>query len=534
MVVDPISAVAGLALGMLVGLGTGALLGPRFLSGPDEQTADPSAVAQRLETEPTEASVRNTLESLVDAVDRLDQAAPGRSAAANGPAERAQALADAVEDGDLVFDRPVEDESDPVAGADPKLGADIDSDLEPDQAEQGPSFDHVVAAARAVQEGNRIQSRDLSRLLEYLTDPDRADEAHIRDTLSTVVGTVEEADQLDEALSVVTDQGDPAQMGDRVARELSGVDGDRAAAVRRLAKSLSDVATRLDRCERTRSSVEEALGRVGTVVDAQVASLDLSAGSPSDQAQRLASALDNGDVTLTDTGSGPASAAAAAERDVDPESPLASDLVEALSDTTMTNDETLRKTLKEVLRAIDETETVRGRLDTVDRDTVRSLADDLAEDLSASASSVESHLADRVNELREMIDRASEADTLPVYAAKQELTYYDRTLFPRLRRDDGGEDTDTETVEQLLEEVEQRRSHIRTSYPSNYPDHNHTIPIHFLELVAHLHEEATHAVDRDEHERALGLLDAADDTLDWIDDLYDRHDYRALLQQLRG
>jgi hypothetical protein len=523
--VELVSILIGAAVGLLLGVGIGVVLGTRVLghSGPDAEAVlrEP---ATELGVAPTRQTVVSEVRDLTATIDRLVQAldAGARIDRNAPPVDRLRAVTDAVERGDVGVQRAPPDNTD-----------ERESDDGEDD-EQLLAFEEFVDAAVSVQADTQVNTRDSERLLRYLSDPESASQDQFAETLTTTVERLETAAVVTDTLPDRGSRRDPSRVADSVQRDLRGVEGELADGADALADHLARTADQLSECETVRDDLQDAAARICTVADNQTSLQFSGPESATARAGTLADALNDGTVMLSDSGDSVADVATAAKRTVAPESKLATRLVDGLADQDTVDEDRFRTTLENVLTTIDETEAVRGRLDAVDREQVSTLAEDLAEDLEGASKEVESYLLDRVQDLVDAIERSNEADALTAYAAKQELRYYDRTLLPQLRTSSGEGGADVDTVDRLLDEVEDRRSTIRTQYPSNYPDHNHNIPIHFLELVEQLHDQANDATLQGNHQRALGLLEAANQVLDWIEQLYERHAYSALLQQLRG
>jgi len=530
MVSEIVTAAIGVT-SLVVGVAVGFAGHRQFVA----DDADPGTVlsrpARELEVEPEPEAVTGAVETLVGTVETVERGADLPASVdvsrSDPPAVRATALERAVSDRDLVVVTPDEvDGPADTTGSAAATGAGADSS-DPDRAE------HVREAARTVRTDLPLRARPAERLLNYLSDPETVQRRQVEDTLRTVAAAVDEQDRLTDVLGRVDRGAFDSPRGTRaLSEDLHEVDSDVARAVEALCESHVDTLNELEDC---RSDVETYRRASETVCSAAVEQTAFEASSTdaaSDRLSALANSFDRGSLAFQDESGTVESIATGVERTVDPESQLAREFVDRLADRRTTSDREFESTLTRVLEALDEAEAVRHRLADVDQAAVGRLAERLAEDLDAS-SPVESLLRERVTELAETVERANDADTVVVYAARQELWYYDRTFLPTFRETDTTTQ-DTATVKQRLSVVEERRSNIRTNYPSRYPEHNHTIPIHFLDLVETVHEEATEATEAGDVERARGLLDAADRTLDWVEKLYERHAYSALLQQLRG
>lgn len=532
MVSEIIAAVVGVAA-LVLGVAVGFVGHRQFVADDSDPETVLSRPARELDTRREPDAVTTAVETLVDTVETIERAgdlpASVDVSRSDPPAVRAAAIEQAVSDRDLVVtasdDRDRSTDGVTTAGREEGVSAGSDA------GEANPA-EHVVEAAQAVRTEHPPRSRPAERLLNYLSDPETVQRRQVQDTLRTVVAAVEEQHQLTDVLGRVDRGAFDSPRGARaVSEDLREVDGDVAGAVVELCESHAAALADLEDCQSDREAHRRAAETVCSAAVEQAA-FEPSVDSASDRLSALAESLDRGVVAFREESGSVESIATEVERSVDPRSALGREFVGQLADRGKTSDRELETTLQRVLETLDEAEVVRHRLDDIDRAEVERLADRLADDLDAS-SPVEDLLRERVIELAETVQHANDADTVVVYAARQELRYYDRTFLPTFREADAASQ-EAAVVRQRLSEVEQRRSDIRTNYPSRYPEHNHTIPIHFLDLVEAIHGEASEATETGDLQRAKGLLTAADRTLDWVEKLYERHAYSALLQQLRG
>ena len=162
---------------------------------------------------------------------------------------------------------------------------------------------------------------------------------------------------------------------------------------------------------------------------------------------------------------------------------------------------------------------------------VRRRLDSLSQELGNKDTSIYSHLSDRIRELEALLDDPDRVGSIQLYAIYQEVLYYDRTLLPRLSRSlSGGGSVD---AEEMLSTVQWQIEDVKSEFVSVRPDHNHSIPKHFLGLAEELTTDAEKELT-DRPERAAGILLAADALIDHVKALYQRNEYSVMLRRLRG
>ena len=369
-------------------------------------------------------------------------------------------------------------------------------------------------------------------LVDALERADEVGEQQMTEALRNAIETLDRGESLSSTLADIKPASDRREIA-RVLEQGGGtIGGDVGTGLTTVADELSGVAADLEtqRSERQRLATN-AETLCDTATDQTPLALDTTA-SADKQLEALSDRLRDGTVAFTDRERSMDRLATNVERRVRPESTLSAEFLRTIRGESMDADGRER-TIADALEAIDSTETLRHRLEGVSPDDVGRLADRLTGELSGVDTPGSEQLADRVENLQQLVSKAGESDRMTVYAARQELRFYDRQLLEALEGTTDRSHSEA-AVRELHENVEQRRSEMRTQYPSSYPDHDHSIPIHFLELVPALQESAEEARAAGDLERAVGYLQAADRTLDWVTELYDRQAYSSLLEQLRG
>jgi hypothetical protein len=522
---------AAIAAGMLlIGTGLGFGLG-RWTGGSDSGASDETAPselqqpAERLDRPPQPGAVTDGIETLASAIDSvvdatdLGERTPVR--ADDDPVTRAEAVQQAAERGELV-ERPPE----PSESVEPTADSPPEPTPEPEPEPVVP--DALSGAVASVRADTTAETTAGRRLLQYLETADAVPERKLTETLTTVLTTLNRHDAVESTLESVTPHADSRELASTLDRQRgSGTSGE---AFGIIADQLTTAVSEREQCETELAELTQDAERVCAAANDQtVVTFDSASETPA-WLSSLADQLDNGNVSFTDRETDLGSIAG--RLDLNPQSTLGNDLLDLLRSPSVSRQE-CEETLASAVETIDRAETTGHRLDGIDADDVARLANRLVDDFRETDSDVGSLLRERAAELADMVTQAGSSDLVTVYAARQELRFYDHRLLAQLQAG-GDSDGDEPDVQTLRDAVEERRSTMRTQYPSNYPQHDHSIPIHFLELVSELQEAADEAVAAGNPDRAVGYLDAADKTLDWTGELYERHAYSVLLEQLRG
>jgi hypothetical protein len=451
---------------------------------------DPDAIARRLD------DLEAALDDLAAEAD-LDRHLRDPPAVDATSVEKAEALARAVE-GDRLSMYP------------PRTG---DSDAD----------GAVASAATRLQRDRTPSSPAARRLLDAAAAPDRADPDELETALERAVSALDRQRSLERAVSEIPDDRSVTPGDARRARDhLDRADGEVAAGVRQL--------------------VEE------------VAESDASDESGSDESGSDQSGNDERD------GEGVQSVAAAVRREQRPESAVAKRMLDRLASPGIGD---LRAALDTAVEQLDAASTTQSIVAELDREEVGELADGVADRLDGRSGPVADALGERVGDLRGMVDRADDSNAVIPYAARNELRFYDRTLLDRLDEEGGaaanesaggmfgddpfGEENGGESAnggenaaesgaaaDERIASVTDRRDEFEDRYVDGRRDHNHSIPLHFLSLVDALREDAEEAASVGDDARATGLAAAADETLDYVESLYERNEYSVMLRRLRG
>jgi hypothetical protein len=201
----------------------------------------------------------------------------------------------------------------------------------------------------------------------------------------------------------------------------------------------------------------------------------------------------------------------------------------------------------------------------IDQDEVRQRLDDAQSEVARLGDGeLIEVVSDRLEELRNQLERAEDTNKLLSYAVKTEATFHRNTLVEALaeewepsagpkttddhglgddeRTDDGEmKATDqsegavgTDDLMATVEELRNRRETITHRYVNQRGDHNHTIPLLFLSVVDSLSEAAEDALATGDRGRADGIATATHELLDNVESLYERNEYSVMLRRLRG
>jgi len=452
-----------------------------------------------------------TVEAVVEETDAVEAGIVDPTAT---PVEQAAALEDAIDRGRLFDDESVSDDRTTLAD-----GVDERSELLSD-------------AVLTVRSQTTPQTDEGDAVLDSLASADELDEQQLTATLRNALETLDERAELETALVDIERRPDRQHLSRILHQQGGALEGDAGSGFETVADELDRIVTELTDCRAERERYVDNTETIRTAIAGQT-TLDIDSATATDQwITELSDSVQNGGLSLTDREQSMEHLVSNIESRVRPESTLSEEFLETLHDD-LKSAETRQRTIADALEAIESSETLSHRLDGISPKEVERLAARLQETLSGMETAGSDKLTDRVMDLRQIVATAGDSDRMTVYAARQELRFYDRQLLDALQQS-GDRSHSEAAVTELYENVEQRRSRMRTQYPSDYPNHDHSIPIHFLELVTALEESAEEAKHADETEQAVGYLQAADRTLDWVAELYEKQAYSTLLKQLRG
>ncbi|WP_115865334.1 coiled-coil domain-containing protein [Halorussus litoreus] len=529
-VLPGIGAASAATVATVAALATVGVLG--LFGGSDDGDGDLSGIARRLDAREDPKSIERELDALEEAVDAL------------------------VADADL--DRHLRDAPQPDASAVEKAEA-LSRAVRRDQLSVGPggtpggTDTADGAAANAATRLRREQSPSSPagrRLLDALASPERADD--LDGVLTDAAAALDTQQALDRAVAEVSDS-DGVAPGDvrRIREELDHLDSETASAVVGLAEAAAERRSSADRRESERDQIGEATDAL-TAAATGATDVDVGPDSGRPVAERLgvlADAVERDELVFTDgeaSGGQASSVAGEVRRERRPESAVAKRLLDRLASPGMGD---LRAALETAVDQLDAASTTQSVVADLDQDAVEELADDVAADLDGRSGPVADAVEDRIADLREMLDRADESNAVVPYAVRSELRFYDSTLLSQLDAVGGraaagsGASADGAAMEasgsakgvgERREAVADRREEVEDRYVDGRRDHNHSIPLHFLSLVDALLDDAEGAAAGGDDARAAGMVAAADETLDYVENLYERNEYSVMLRRLRG
>lgn len=384
----------------------------------------------------------------------------------------------------------------------------------------------VAEAAGAIERRTEFDSPAARELCRVLTD-ESSDEDDLQSAISEAVEQLETEAAVSEAVKPANRRS-TVDVYENIKRDLDRQQGRLPSAVEPLVDRLIRANRKLERREEDHETVIEEAKTVCEAA-ARSGSVSFETRDTGERLSELAAELRRENVIVTEPSASIGSVAETVDRQARPSSGLSRELLDGLKDP---DDESeLEATIRESVEVLDEYAETREMLSEIGPEDVRRRLDSLDQELASQDTPAYSHLSDRVRELEALLDDPESIDDIQLYAIYQEVSYYDRTLLPRLSRsllgDDGGD------IEELLGTVQGRIEDIRSEYVSVRPDHNHSIPKHFLGLVEELSADAERELTT-RPERAGGVLLAADAVLDHVQELYERNEYSVMLRRLRG
>lgn len=484
-------------------------------SGPAAEALASSAA--RLDTDSEPEAVAEAVEELLDAseelLDAVDRPADYGIHRSDPSARQISMLAKALNEGELELAKA------------------------PNREETAPERHRVLQESVDRVRDDGIESNTAVGLLEELETRGGTVE-QMTGTLQTTVEQLDAYDRLQASLATLDGQQDPQQLAQSMTTQFEGGVADpgrdtmdnsvRLAAVGR---TLERVAADLEECRNRNNALMRAAEDISEMAREQT-SWSVRTTETTDAMTDLARDLDDEQLWFADDTTSIAGVAADVETSASVQSKPAEEFLSTLQHINTVERRRLVDTLQTAVDAIDRAETISTRLGGVDADGLTRTADRLLATLETESGEMVPHLRDRIADLKRTAEHSNDVDLPALYAARQEIRFYDRTLVPNLSTD-SGYDPDDEPITARLDKIDERRKQMRQSYPSEYPDCDHTIPIYFFDLVSTLLEAARETNRRGDVERAAGLADAANDTLDWIEGLYETHSYFVLLRQLR-
>lgn len=469
-------------------------------------------LAEKLGTDDDPQSVTSAVEDLVEAFDTVvhsvDQPTKYGIRRSDTVVERSSRVAEAIRRDEL------------------ELSGEATT---PDSTDSLQKLRNVI---RQTRQRNTVDGNVTSQLLDDLDSLNNREEDQLRITLTDAVAQLEQYQQLQTTLNSVSLHQEPHQLGDELARTFDNFDSEN---VRKLAEVGRTLQSTADDVRSHREDYEQLLDVTETICNSAKAQTAISVEARDTQraVNQLATELDRGSVWFADDTTGISEVAISVQSKGKAESKPAREFLQALQNTHSLPNNQLEETIMDAVEAIDQTETITTRLEGVDPESLVHTIDRLQSNIDRQDHNLVAPLTERLEDLKQTAQRANDSDLMTLYAARQELRYYDRTLIPQLS-------APQETVEEVqgldkrINTVNDRRTRMRQSYPSEYPDCDHTIPIYFFDLVSTLLEEATELQRQGDQEQAAGVVDAAEQTLDWIEGLYETHSYFVLLKELRG
>ncbi|WP_256393069.1 PH domain-containing protein [Natronoarchaeum rubrum] len=385
--------------------------------------------------------------------------------------------------------------------------------------------DHpVTAVAESVLTNRRPRSGAADELCRALADDD-PDRQRVETALVDAVEAIERSAAVTDAVDQITDPTDQTQV-ESAQRSVASKEGDLATAIEPVLDGTSSLIGDLAECESRHERLSGATGELCDTVEREH-DVRIRANNAAERASQATEAVETAAATA-ETSSAPLSSVVDdVERSARPRTEQSRELLDALDEH---DDGELTEVLRSTVESLDEHDELQAAVAEISQRDVRRRLTSLDDELQREEGAVYRHLADRIREMETMVER-DDIDGVQLYAIYQECTFYDRTLLPRLSREDtGGKSVD---VRGLLDDVESRRSRIEDEYVTVRADHNHTIPNHFLSLAGNLCAEAK-SVSDDRPERAAGILSASDELLEHVEQLYERNEYSVMLRRLRG
>jgi len=384
--------------------------------------------------------------------------------------------------------------------------------------------DVVRSTVEKIEDQKHINSQAANQLCEALSDPNNSD--HVESALDEAIDRLEVVESTEEAITGINDYSSTRQL-ESAQRQLVQADSNFADSINSIIDRMIKLENDVDQRAQKHDQLTDAADTICRVAEDSNA-VTLHARGTVDRTQQLAEKLDSETIQINESRSSVSTLAEDVRHSIQPETDQSRKLLE-----TLINPEgrDVKEILKTTVKTVDEHAETRQMLSEIGTKDVRRRLDSLSQELGNKDTSIYSHLSDRIRELEALLDDPDRVGSIQLYAIYQEVLYYDRTLLPRLSRSlSGGGSVD---AEEMLSTVQWQIEDVKSEFVSVRPDHNHSIPKHFLGLAEELTTDAEKELT-DRPERAAGILLAADALIDHVKALYQRNEYSVMLRRLRG
>ena len=384
--------------------------------------------------------------------------------------------------------------------------------------------DVVRSTVEKIKDQKYINSQAANQLCEALSDPNNSD--HVESALDEAIDRLEVVESTEEAITGINDYSSTRQL-ESAQRQLVQADSNFADSLNSIIDRMIKLENDVDQRAQKHDQLTDAADTICRVAEDSNA-VTLHARGTVDRTQQLAEKLDSETIQINESRSSVSTLAEDVRHSIQPETDQSRKLLE-----TLINPEgrDVKEILKTTVKTVDEHAETRQMLSEIGTKDVRRRLDSLSQELGNKDTSIYSHLSDRIRELEALLDDPDRVGSIQLYAIYQEVLYYDRTLLPRLSRSlSGGGSVD---AEEMLSTVQWQIEDVKSEFVSVRPDHNHSIPKHFLGLAEELTTDAEKELT-DRPERAAGILLAADALIDHVKALYQRNEYSVMLRRLRG
>ncbi|CCQ37086.1 uncharacterized protein Nmlp_2939 [Natronomonas moolapensis 8.8.11] len=384
--------------------------------------------------------------------------------------------------------------------------------------------DVVRRTVEKIEDQKHINSQAANQLCEALSDPNNSD--HVESALDEAIDRLEVVESTEEAITGINDYSSTRQL-ESAQRQLVQTDSNFADSINSVIDRMIKLENDVDQRAQEHDRLTDAADTICRVAEDSNA-VTLHARGTVDRTQQLAEKLDSETMQINESRSSVSTLAEDIRHSIQPETDQSRKLLE-----TLINPEgrDVKEILKTTVKTVDEHAETRQMLSEIGTKDVKRRLDSLSQELGNKDTSIYSHLSDRIRELEALLDDPDCVGSIQLYAIYQEVLYYDRTLLPRLSRSlSRGGSVD---AEEMFSTVQWQIEDLKSEFVSVRPDHNHSIPKHFLGLAEELTTDAEKELT-DRPERAAGILLAADALIDHVKALYQRNEYSVMLRRLRG
>lgn len=382
----------------------------------------------------------------------------------------------------------------------------------------------TTLAAESIQNNRNIESEQIKNLCEVLSNPSSS-QGQIKNQLNGLIDEIESGAEIQTKIDNINKSTSTREL-ESIREEVVHTNTDTGRSISDLLNLLVELNEEIEEKEEDMNDYKDAVLEVSDLLDNDCQRVFRGTESV-EILEEFSEAVNNEELIIQKKEATVRHIIEDIEYDIDLETHNSRKLVESLKNPENSD---AKNNILSSLETIDELSNIKNTVDEINRDDLLRRVESVKSDLELKDTPVYRHLEDRIRELEVMVnDRKTEP--MQKYAIYQEITFYDRTLIPRLSRSMNPNQVDD--IDREINKVENRISQIKNDYVSVRADHNHSIPNHFITLTEDLCAQSRQLSD-DNADIAAGIITSSDKLLDYIEELYEKNEYSVMLRRLRG